>query len=178
MRLPKMTHLAASRVFPQRTDERATMIEKTVAGALIGWCLVFPAFADESTPDDEGGRYAFSKQADGILRLDKQTGDVSLCTQRTVGWACQAAPDERAALENEIVRLRRENAALKKDILARGLPLPPGATAELPATSENQSLPRLNDNPDVERVLAFAQRLWHRLVDVIARAEKQLKDKS
>src|ERR1700685_1998942 len=116
-----------------RPDERALMIEKTLAGALIGWCLLSPALAEGVTPDNEGGRYAFSKQADGVLRLDKQTGDVSLCTQRTVGWACQAAPDDRAVLEDEIARLRRENAALKKDILARGLPLPAGAMAEPPA---------------------------------------------
>ena len=74
------------------------MIKKTLAGALIGWCLLGPALADDATPDNEGGRYVFSKQADGVLRLDKQTGDVSLCAQRTVGWACQAAPDDRAVL--------------------------------------------------------------------------------
>jgi len=39
-------------------------------------------------------------------------------------------------------------------------------------------MPRLNDNADLERVLAFAQRMWNRLVDVIARAEKQLKDRT
>jgi hypothetical protein len=33
-------------------------------------------------------------------------------------------PEDRAVLENEIARLRSENAALKKDILSRGLPLP------------------------------------------------------
>jgi hypothetical protein len=145
---------------------------------LIGWCLLGPALADDATLDNEGGRYAFSKQADGVLRLDKQTGDVSLCTQRAVGWACQAAPDDRAVLEDEIARLRRENAALKKDILARGLPLPAGAMAEPPAMSENRHMPGLNGNPDLDRVLAFAERMWHRLVDVIARAEKQIKDKS
>jgi hypothetical protein len=153
------------------------MITKAIAGALIGWCLLTPAFADDATPDNEGGRYAFSKQSDGVLRLDKQTGDVSLCSQRTVGWACQAAPDDRAILESEIARLRRENAALKKDILARGLPLPAGATAE-PAVSEDRHLPRLNNNPDLDRVLAFAERMWNRLVEVIARAEKQLKDRT
>ncbi len=154
------------------------MITKAVAGALIGWCLFTPALADDATPDNEGGRYAFSKQSDGVLRLDKQTGDVSLCSQRTVGWACQAAPDDRAILENEIARLRRENAALKKDILARGLPLPAGATAEPSATSQDPRRPRLNENPDLDRVLAFAERMWHRLVEVIARAEKQLKDRT
>ena len=154
------------------------MIEKTVAGALIGWYLLVPALADDATPDNEDGRYTFSKQPDGVLRLDKQSGDVSLCSRRTVGWACQAAPDDRAVLENEIARLRRENAVLKKDIIARGLPLPAGATAEPPALGEDHHLPRLNDNPDLDRVLAFARRMWHRLVAVIARAEKQIKDRS
>jgi len=102
------------------------MIEKTIGGVLIGFCLLVPALADETTPDNEGGRYSFSKQADGVLRLDTQTGDVSLCSQRSVGWACQAVPDDRAVLENEIARLRRENVVLKKDILGRGLPLPAG----------------------------------------------------
>jgi hypothetical protein len=154
------------------------MIKKTLAGALIGCCLLVPALADEATPSDEGGRYSFSKQAAGVLRLDTQTGEVSLCSQRTVGWACQAVPDDRAVLENEIARLRRENAVLKKDILARGLPLPAGATSESPAVSEDHHLPGLNDNADLDRVLAFAQRMWNRLVEVIARAEKQLKDKT
>src|SRR6202050_5783528 len=109
------------------------MIKKILAGALIGWCLLGPALAEDATPDNEGGRYAFSKQAGGVLRLDKQTGNVSLCSQRTVGWACQAAPDDRAILEDEIARLRRENAVLKKDILARGLPLPAGGPRGPPA---------------------------------------------
>ena len=154
------------------------MIEKTIGGVLIGFCLLVPALADEATPDNEGSRYSFSKQADGVLRLDTQTGDVSLCSQRTVGWACQAVPDDRAVLEDEIARLRRENAALKKDILARGLPLPAGATSEPPAISEDHHLPGLNDNADVDRVLALARRAWHRFIDILARAEKQIMDKS
>jgi len=154
------------------------MIKKTIAGALIGFCLLVPALADEATSDHEGGRYSFSKQADGVLRLDTQTGEVSLCSQRTVGWACQAVPDDRAVLENEIARLRRENVLLKKDILARGLPLPAGATSEPPAMSEHQHLPGFNDNADVDRVLALARRAWHRFIDIIVRAEKQIMDKS
>lgn len=154
------------------------MIAKTITGALISFCLLIPALADDAAPDDAGGRYTFSKQADGVLRLDTQTGEVSLCSQRTVGWACQTAPDDRAVLESEIARLRRENAVLKKDILARGLPLPAGATSEPPAVSEQQHLPGLNDNADIDRVLTFARRAWRRFIEIIARAEKQIIDKS
>ena len=77
------------------------------------------------------------------MRLDTQTGEVSLCSQRTVGWACQAMPEDRAVLESEIARLRRENAALKKDILARGLPLPAGTLPEPPVVRDGYvELPR------------------------------------
>src|ERR1700741_3057404 len=94
------------------------------AGVIAAMCaaliLAAPAPAADATPDSAGGRYMFNKNADGMVRLDTETGEVALCSQRTVGWACTAAPEDRAVLENEIARLRAENAALKKDILARG----------------------------------------------------------
>ena len=112
------------------------MINKAFAVVIAGFCLIVPALADDATPETDEGRYTFSKVADGFVRLDTQTGEVSLCSQRTVGWACQAVPEDRAVLENEIARLRRENAALKKDILARGLPLPAGAMPEPPVVRD------------------------------------------
>ena len=75
-------------------------------------CLGVSAHA-QTTPDSENGRYSFSTVADGTLRLDTRTGQVSLCARQATGWACNAVPDERSALENEIARLQRENGALK-----------------------------------------------------------------
>ena len=154
------------------------MIAKTFAVVITTVALGVPAVADDAIPAADGGRYTFNKVEGGFMRLDTQTGEVALCNPHAVGWACQAAPEDRAVLESEIARLRNENAALKKDILARGLPLPAGATAEPPAVSEGQHLPGLNDNADVDRVLALARRAWHRFIDIIARAEKQIMDKS
>jgi hypothetical protein len=59
-----------------------TMIEKTFAAIVAVFCLVAPALADDETPDTDHGRYSFSKVADGLLRLDMQTGEVSICSQR------------------------------------------------------------------------------------------------
>jgi hypothetical protein len=112
------------------------------------------------------------------MRLDMQTGEVSLCGQRSVGWACQAVPEDRAVLEGEITRLRTENAALKKDILSRGLPLPAGTMPEPPPVRDGDHAPRLGNNSDLDRVIAFVGRVWHRLVDAIARAQKQVLNKS
>jgi hypothetical protein len=72
------------------------------------------ASAQTATPDTENGRYSFSPVADGVLRLDTRTGQVSQCSRSDAGWACKVIPDERSALETEIARLQGENATLKK----------------------------------------------------------------
>ena len=157
------------------------MIKNSSALVVALFCLIVPALADQETPDTDHGRYSFNKIADGWLRLDMQTGEVSVCSQRTVGWACQAAPDDRTVLENEIARLRTENAALKKELLAHDLPLPEGAAPAPPAAADshdNDITIRLPDNADLDRMVAFAGRLWHRFVDAIARAQKQVLNKS
>ena len=158
------------------------MIAKAIALAVAVSCLTVPAVADDAAPDSQGGRYIFNKQADGFVRLDSQTGEVALCGQKTVGWACQAAPEDRALLENEIARLRSENAALKKAILLRGLPLPPGVMPEPLAQNDapqNSELSmRLPSDADIDRAVAFVSHVWHRFVEAVARAQKQVLNKT
>jgi hypothetical protein len=74
------------------------------------------ASAQPATPDSENGRYSFNPVADGVLRLDTRTGQVSQCSKSDAGWTCNAVPDERSALETEIARLQGENATLKKEL--------------------------------------------------------------
>ena len=159
------------------------MIRSSIAIAATALCLtgpaiVMPVLADDATPPDgAGGRYLFEKQADGFVRLDSQTGAVSLCSQRAVGFACVASPEDRAVLENEIARLRAENVALKKAILSRGLPLPPGVMPEAAAPS-NELTVRLPSDADVDRMVAIVGRAWHRFVEAIERAQQQVFNKS
>jgi hypothetical protein len=148
-----------------------------VAAVVAAAILAGPARADEATPDTEGGRYVFSKQANGFLRLDTQSGAVALCGEQSVGWTCQAAPEDRALFESEIARLQNENAALKKIILAHGLSLPPGAAPEAPA-AQNESSPRLPSDADIDRAIAFVGKVWQRFIDAVTRAEKQIFNKS
>lgn len=86
----------------------------------------------------------------GFLRLDKQTGAVSYCTVENGLSACRVGADERVALDEEIARLRRENAELKA---ARG-----------PAPLPNSSLPR---DEEFERALSFAERFMRRIMRVL-----------
>jgi hypothetical protein len=154
------------------------MSNAAFAAVVAGFCLTAPALADDAMPDNDGSRYTFSKVAEGFLRLDAQTGEVSICSQRTVGWACQAVPEDRAVLESEIARLRHENAALKKDMLARGLPLPAGTLPEPPVVRDGDHAlpPRLHS--DLDRMMDLVDRMWRRLVEAIAHAQKQMLNKS
>jgi hypothetical protein len=171
---------------------KSTALLRATAFAVIGAALAAaPAVAGDATPDSAGGRYIFNNTADGVVRLDTKTGEVAFCSQRAVSWACIAAPEDRAVLESEIARLRTENAALKKDILARGLPLPPGASPvpspEQPVAQNNPAQNKTGQNSitvplpsdaDIDRVTDFASRMWHRFKDMVDRAQQQLFNKS
>ena len=152
------------------------MFSKAFALAIAAVCLSTPVLADDAMPDTNGGRYTLNKVADGYVRLDTQTGEVALCSQRTVGWACQAAPEDRAAFENEIARLRGENAALKQALLSHGLALPSGVMPE--RAHDHDITIRLPDDADIDRAVAYVGRLWDRFVDAVNRAQKQMLNKS
>jgi len=130
--------------------------------------LSVPALAQPAS-DSENGRYTFSPVAEGMLRLDTRTGAVSLCARKDAGWACNVVPDERQALESEIARLQRENGALKKDMLARGLPLP-GNVASVPSTERQRELNLkvpLPSDAEIDRVMSAFEKMWRRIQEMV-----------
>lgn len=132
--------------------------------------LTWPALA-QPAPDAENGRFTFSPVPDGLMRLDTRTGQVSLCARRSAGWACQALPDDRTAYENEIGRLQNENVALKKVLIARGIPLPSGVTQPT-ADKPGPSL-KLPSDEDVDRVVGFLEKVWKRLINMVQSSDKK-----
>jgi hypothetical protein len=137
-----------------------------------------PAWAQNSPPDTELGRFSFHKVDEGFLRLDTRTGQVSLCNHKTLGWACETIPDERAALESEIARLQTGNAALKKELLARGLALPDPVKPE-PPLARNDSKGgefdlKLPTQADVDRVMTFVERVWRRMLEAVGNLQKDM----
>src|SRR5262245_24035133 len=156
---------------------RDSMIRLTIfVVALVG--LAGPtAWAESSPPGSDDARYSFSRVDDGYLRLDGRTGQVSICTPRQVGWACQAVADERAALEAEIARLQAESATLKKGLMAHNLPLPGTARPEPPsAKPDKPAQPRLElpSDADLNKVMSFVEKVWRRLVEMIVTLQKDM----
>jgi hypothetical protein len=132
------------------------------------------ALAQTASTESDDARYTFSRADDGYLRLDGRTGQVSMCTRRSVGWACQAVPDERTALESEIARLQAENVALKRELLAHNLPLPQGMKSDEPAPKNDQPQVQLPKDMDVSKILSAIENVWRRLVDMIAALQRDV----
>src|SRR5260370_20122837 len=169
-----------------------------IAAAAVTFCLVFGfgfclggagTVAAQSMPDTENGRYALSPVADGVLRLDTRTGAVSTCNNNGTGWACYAVPDERAAFDAEIGRLQADNEKLKAQLAAREPTITGKIDEPMPKTdsltkaepkaggSERKIEIPLPSDRDMDRMMAFLEQAWRRLVEMAHRMQKDVSGK-
>lgn len=152
------------------------MMRIAAAGILVGalWANLWaatPAQA-QTTPDNENGRFSFHRAEEGYLRLDTRTGQVSICARKPVGWSCHPVPDERNALEGEIARLQIDNGLLKKELLARNLPLPGSIKKDAPVAKLPDVELKLPSDSDLDRVLNFMDKVWRRLAEKMAAIQR------
>lgn len=154
-----------------------------VVSLLIGAAFVVtPVRAQTASPEvpAEDGRYSFHRVDEGFLRLDGRTGQVTLCSRRTVGFGCHAVPDERAALESEIGRLQTESSALKKELLTRGIALPAPIKEDKDAQVSKRLDPdlKLPSAAEMERVRVMVEKVWRRLVEMLVNLQKDMMQKT
>ena len=157
---------------------------RTIAAVLLlSLASGAPAFA-QGAPDSENGRFTFKEVPDGILRLDGRTGQVSLCSKISE-WACRTLADDRTALEDEIGRLLDENTALRKQLEARApvppetvppsaAPTPSPPAAAPPAPKQGGRELSLPSDAEVNRMMAFLEKMWRRLLDMAQRTQREL----
>ncbi len=127
------------------------------------------------------GRYSFSRVDGGFLRLDSVSGQVAICSQRAVGWACQAVPDDRAALDSEMSRLQGEVTQLKSELAAlRASSEPPRPPAELAPRAEGDPKAgglKLPTDADIKWARTAIERLWRQFVDMVTDLQKDVERK-
>lgn len=104
------------------------------------------------------GRYVLEKVEQGFLRLDSQTGTMSLCAAPSGVWECTAIKDQGLDGNAELARLRAENETLRKRLAEaeKG-----GATTKLPS---DQEVDRMMDvfGKMFDRFLDFAREMDNR----------------
>jgi hypothetical protein len=108
------------------------MISKPMRSlALTAGLLVLPVTANAEDPavengQIEDGRYTLERQGKRFVRLDTQTGQMSVCRLKAEELVCRLAVDERnayldeiATLQNRLDRAERANGEKKGDRLAK-----------------------------------------------------------
>jgi hypothetical protein len=135
-------------------------------------CTLAAPVRAQNAPDNADGRFSFHRTDDGFLRLDGRSGQVSLCLRRSAGWECQAVPDERAALEGEIARLQADNASLKRELLSHNLPLPGAIKPDISDRGEDRL--QLPSDAELNRAMAFIEKVWKRMVEMIVSTQKEM----
>lgn len=101
--------------------------------------LAAPALAEE--PDT--ARFALEKTETGFVRLDRQTGALTLCQEKDGALVCRMAADERAAYEEDLTRLEKRVDALERKV----------ADSRLPATADP-----MPSDAEVERSIGIMER--------------------
>ncbi len=186
-----------TRPVPFRVGVRAVgliLLAAAVCSAKPGHALAESATPNQEAlpPGPDDGRYSFHRVGEGFVRLDSRTGQLAQCGWSTTTWACKMVPDERTALESEIGRLQRDNAALKKSLLSQGLDLPSGVMpetsgmaaapvppADVPDSSSKESKgPTPPTEADIDRAFTFVKNVWRRLVDLMVDLQRDMQRKS
>jgi hypothetical protein len=125
--------------------------------AFVTAALMGPAGAE-----DADGRYRLSPTPDGYLKLDSRSGAVSECKRGPDGYQCRLVPDEQAALQAEIDRLSKENAALREQLATAGASPPekPGEGAR------PEKVPVLPREDEMDRAFGLMEKFLRRFMSI------------
>ncbi|MEM8975102.1 MAG: hypothetical protein AAGD43_23835 [Pseudomonadota bacterium] len=138
----------------------------------IGMAISAPVVAQQTT----GGRYTMHQTDDGMLRLDTQTGAVSLCSRTDDAWACKPMADKKSA-NDEIARLQKENKELRSEVnrldkmLGMGSPKS-NSEADPPRPGGSPNSFRLPTEKEVDQALNYFERMLRKFQDRLKKLEQ------
>ncbi len=117
--------------------------------ALTTCTLLLPLAASAQQP--QTNRFQLQRTETGIVRLDTETGAMTLCRDENGTLTCRMQPDERAAYEQELDRLGKRVTALEERLSHT----PPDALKALPSDTE------------VDRSLSIMEKFMRRFMAIV-----------
>ncbi len=120
----------------------------------IALLAALAAFPLSPAAAQTGGRFTFQPVEGGLMRLDTETGQVSHCTKAGDSFACRSVADDRAALMDEIERLKRENEQLRQAA---------GKSPDGKASSPTAKL-QLPTEEEIDKAMGLVETLMRRML--------------
>lgn len=123
--------------------------------------LTFAAIA-ASTPAvfaEDLTRYSLEKTPDGYVRMDKATGEMSICKEQGDQLVCRVAADDRMVIDDEMARLEKRLTVVEEKL---GLLEKSGLTSE-------QGMPT---DEEFEKTMGYMEKFFRRFMGVV----KELND--
>ncbi|MGO4439332.1 hypothetical protein [Rhizobium sp. RAF56] len=118
--------------------------------------LLLPASAIAAEADPS--RFQLERSGDHFVRLDRQTGAMSVCEDKDGALACRMAADERAAYDEELNRLADRVTALEKSAAVK---------------------PNLPSDAEVDRTIGIMERMMRSFMGMVREFQgEEEKDKT
>lgn len=136
-----------------------------ITALFLATVLVPPVAAAETAPAAEEG-FSLQPATGDYLKVDRNSGSVSLCSARAGVWSCQLIPDDRLAYEERIAELEADNGRLEKRV----------AELEARAGGDRKPLFDQEDERRLQRFLDLSDRMFRHFFD-FARSLRDPEDK-
>ncbi|PBC01524.1 hypothetical protein [Mesorhizobium sp. WSM3860] len=114
-----------------------------------------------SAYSEETDRYRLEKSANGYVRMDTQTGAMSVCEERSGQLVCKMAADERSAFQDEIDRLQSTVKALDERVAKLENSLSARLESQLPSEE------------DFNKTMSYMERFFRSFMDIVKDIDRQ-----
>lgn len=126
-------------------------------GPILACASLFTALAAMPSNAEEIERYRLERTAEGYVRLDTQTGRMSMCQERDGQLVCRVAADELAAYDRDVEALQARIEALEDRVAALE-----GSRTQSAVPSEKE----------FEETLSYMERFLRRFMGIVTDLER------
>ena len=112
-----------------------------------------------SVAAEDLSRFSLEKTADGYVRLEKSTGEMSICKEQAGQLVCRLAVDDRAALADQVSSMDRRLTAIE------------GRLGNL-EKSGGRPIEDMPTDEEFEKTMGYMERFFRRFMGVV----KELND--
>ena len=144
---------------------------------LIRFLVIVAALCVTGRAVAEASRYSMTPVEGGGLRLDTQTGAVSLCKESNGQLVCASVADETIETRSRLEALEVENSALKAELAklqaVTAKPAAPGKEIEPPSgPRESRKLKPPSDH-EIDQMMAFVEKMARRLKGMVQDLQRE-----